>query len=407
MNKEVWPDHRTSNLWMSPVEKRMISASKAIRSTPGWVFRAQDVDTIEGWRSELMSNNGLSDDEATYVIDELGYYASVENACVGKNARPREFRVPVNISECISETVRLPSYDLSDLLEIYSDSVLDTLAAWESGVVYREPSPGSFVTPKRPIQPYSLRDEQIQIFVKMTNVYLSPDKPECAAEVWKSAGTQAEQIVATAMYLYDVDNIEQVSIDLRESVEMHEDVDLRDHFDSVVYGLNSTDGTSEYSNILGSIKLDEGDIVCYPNIYQRRILPLKLSDQTKAGHVKVMTVHFVDPSRKIASTAIVPPQQPHWKLCKRVVASSAFGRCLPEEIQIRIAKWVTGSMSLNEATMLRDNIGYMHYDCNFLNRTYLTNYALHLNVSSWYLNSGCANDTSNLGTSEQQPVAHA
>ncbi|KAJ2384305.1 hypothetical protein GGI05_005052, partial [Coemansia sp. RSA 2603] len=482
LNKVTWPVHRTSNLWISPVEKRMISGSKAIRIKPEWFYKAKDADTIKSWRSELKTKHGLTDSEAAYVINELKYYASVEHACVGSNTNPsaidmvwtssisnsdlkryvstvleempekwkswsdilkmkheydlvdsrtgkrwsygcrvlslvdpglypldylktpisdfpststhsmltnpefgkvpgsksswdaaicklnqkmrkrefpisefsltpsdemlryawlpseihvdradghvefqsyinnlhpidhaeaydiiapviskciplveqvltdlvhrREFRVPVNIDECISETVPLPTYDLSDLFDIYSDSLLDTLSAWESGVIYNEPSPGIFVSPKRPMDPYSLRGEQLQVFIQMTNVYLTPETPECASEIWKSAGTQAEHIVATAIYLYDVDNIEQVSIDMRESVEMHEGVDLRDHFDSVVYELNNTDGISEYSNNLGSIQLNEGDIVCYPNTYQRRILPLKLSDQTRAGHIK-------------------------------------------------------------------------------------------------------------------------
>ncbi|KAJ2360078.1 hypothetical protein IW150_007604, partial [Coemansia sp. RSA 2607] len=64
LNKVTWPVHRTSNLWISPVEKRMISGSKAIRIKPEWFYKAKDADTIKSWRSELKTKHGLTDSEA-------------------------------------------------------------------------------------------------------------------------------------------------------------------------------------------------------------------------------------------------------------------------------------------------------------------------------------------------------
>ncbi|KAJ1719148.1 hypothetical protein LPJ53_006031, partial [Coemansia erecta] len=122
MNSETWPDHRTSNLWMSPVEKRMISGSKAIRSTSGWFVRSQDADTIRDWRSELMTKHGLSDDAAAYVIDELGYYANIEHVCVGNNARP-------SVIDMVW-TGRISSFDLKHYVSTVLENMPEKWKSW-------------------------------------------------------------------------------------------------------------------------------------------------------------------------------------------------------------------------------------------------------------------------------------
>lgn len=40
--------------------------------------------------------------------------------------------------------------------------------------------------------------------------------------------------------------------------------------------------------------------------------PIRLADFTQSGHVKYLTIHLVDPNRRIMSTANVPCQRRDW-----------------------------------------------------------------------------------------------
>ncbi|KAJ1817092.1 hypothetical protein LPJ75_001814 [Coemansia sp. RSA 2598] len=140
-----------------------------------------------------------------------------------------------------------------------------------------------FIVPDRPLSGHSLRNMYLQVYVKMTNIYLEPDRQQCASEVWHTSGSNSERIVATAICAYDIDNIKDVAVELKEYVELDEGVDLRDHFTHLIYEAGVSEESPEYQNYLGKVRLDEGSIVCYPNTYQRRMLPLRLAEPTRSG----------------------------------------------------------------------------------------------------------------------------
>ncbi|KAJ2261837.1 hypothetical protein GGI01_001999, partial [Coemansia sp. RSA 376] len=83
----------------------------------------------------------------------------------------------------------------------------------------------------------------------------------------------------------------------------------------------------------------------------------KLADKSKTGHCKMLTFYFVDPSTRIPSTEIVPPQQQDWYFAD-ILASEPF-RSLPHLVVEGIMAKVDFPISLKEAKKLRPQV---HFD---------------------------------------------
>ncbi|KAJ2316992.1 hypothetical protein GGI00_006877 [Coemansia sp. RSA 2681] len=81
---------------------------------------------------------------------------------------------------------------------------------------------------------------------------------------------------------------------------------------------------------------------------------LKLADKTKPGHCKMLTFYFVDPSTRIPSTEIVPPQQQEWHF-EDILASEPF-HSLPRLVVDGIMDKVDFPISLKEAKQLRSQV---------------------------------------------------
>lgn len=63
---------------------------------------------------------------------------------------------------------------------------------------------------------------------------------------------------------------------------------------------------------LGSVTEVEDRCVVFPNIYQHKVEPFELVDKTNPGVRKILAFFLVNPTKTIASTAMVPPQQQDW-----------------------------------------------------------------------------------------------
>ncbi|KAJ1875820.1 hypothetical protein LPJ71_011594, partial [Coemansia sp. S17] len=77
---------------------------------------------------------------------------------------------------------------------------------------------------------------------------------------------------------------------------------------------------------------------------------LKLADKSKTGHCKMITFYFVDPSTRIPSTEIVPPQQQDWYFAD-ILASEPF-RSLPHLVVEGIMDKVDFPISFKAAKKL-------------------------------------------------------
>ena len=87
--------------------------------------------------------------------------------------------------------------------------------------------------------------------------------------------------------------------------------------------------------VMGSVPLELGRAVAWPNIYQHCILPPSLVDSTTPGYRTLLFFHLVDPETPILSTTSVPPQQEAWM--RRALLESLDQR-LPVEIVEKILR---------------------------------------------------------------------
>ncbi|MGW7265978.1 DUF4246 domain-containing protein [Streptomyces sp. NPDC054842] len=152
-----------------------------------------------------------------------------------------------------------------------------------------------------------LRGRRLQVIVKLATIHLTPDKPEYAGGSWHVEGMLNERIVSTGIYYWDSDNITESRLGFRAalddpSYEQNDDNGLRE-----VYGLEDEDALNQP---LGSVSTPAGRCLAFPNVFQHRVSPFRLTDPARPGYRKILAFFLVDPSQTIVSTSDVPPQQP-------------------------------------------------------------------------------------------------
>ncbi|KAJ2721409.1 hypothetical protein GGI07_003974 [Coemansia sp. Benny D115] len=211
-------------------------------------------------------------------------------------------RVDTNCSWYSEEEFEFEGSDDDDYSNKYEE--------WQENRNFYEPQPGVFEAPKRPLVPYSLQGRRLQAIVKMSSIVLTPEKPEYTGGSWHV------EALTTGLYYYDVENITESNLAFREAVDPilldYEQGDSRGL--SMVYDMFE-DGVDDFvpvSQPLGQIEAKNGRCVVFPNTYQHRVSGFKLADPTKPGHRKIFAFFFIDPSTRIPSTEIVPPQQLSW-----------------------------------------------------------------------------------------------
>ncbi|KAJ1826470.1 hypothetical protein LPJ56_002158, partial [Coemansia sp. RSA 2599] len=181
--------------------------------------------------------------------------------------------------------------------------------------------PEPFKTPDRPTTPYSLRGRRLQAIVKMSNIVLTPENPVYEGGAWHVEALANERIIATGIYYYDIENITENELDFRERVDEDLNYEQSDRRGlDLAYGIftrmeeEGGDDESEFpiSQEIGGIRSKNGRCIVFPNVYQHRVSGFELADKTKPGHRKIFAFFFIDPSTRIPSTEIVPPQQQEW-----------------------------------------------------------------------------------------------
>ncbi|KAJ2095865.1 hypothetical protein GGI16_005057, partial [Coemansia sp. S142-1] len=180
---------------------------------------------------------------------------------------------------------------------------------------------------------------------------------------WSVVGLGNERIIATGIFFYDVVNIAPASLQFRETVSGWDLEAEQFDIESVVkaYGIEQSQlmESDLVSQELGSVGIKDGRYVVFPNIHQFKMPELKLADKSKTGHCKILTFYFVDPSTRIPSTEIVPPQQQDWYFAG-ILASEPF-RSLPHLVVEGIMAKVDFPISLKVTKKLRPQV---HFDKN-------------------------------------------
>ena len=181
----------------------------------------------------------------------------------------------------------------------------------------------------------------LQMVLDVQVIDLTPQRTNYEGEEWHVQGQRNERLCATAIYVYSALNTTPAQISFRKRVHVEEAVIAKDYIQeppwaSDIYGARHGDPAIQH---MGDINLREGRLVTYPNIFQTRLMPFELMDKSKPGHVKLLTVHLVDPQRRMMSTSMVPPQRRDWWAEEVRRTNARFWR-LPTEIWVRIVESV-------------------------------------------------------------------
>ena len=153
----------------------------------------------------------------------------------------------------------------------------------------------------------------LQVIFKLTNILLTPEKPEYQGGSWHVEGALNEHIASTALYYYDQENITDSYLSFRQAIDAEEMTmkPAQSEYSSLemYYGVEQ-DGPAIQE--LGKVLTREGRMLAFPNVLQHCVHNFRLKDETKPGHRKILAMFLVDPHIKVLSTANVPPQQRDW-----------------------------------------------------------------------------------------------
>ncbi|KAJ2741665.1 hypothetical protein GGI20_005026 [Coemansia sp. BCRC 34301] len=240
-----------------------------------------------------------------------------------------------------------------------NDHLDEEYREWKKRATFVHPQPEPFAMPERPVTPYTLCGRRLQAIVRMSNIELTPNRPIYGGKDWSVAGLGNERIIATGIFFYDVANISPRSLQLREALCSWDFVAEQFDLYSVVkaYGIELSGPIREghlISQELGDVEIKDGRCLVFPSILQHKVPELKLVDRSKSGHCKMLTFYFVDPSTRIPSAAIVPPQQQDWQF-EDILAYEPF-RSLPSLVVDGIMDKVDFPISLKEAKRLRPQV---------------------------------------------------
>lgn len=199
-----------------------------------------------------------------------------------------------------------------------------------------------------PSDSVSLKNARLQVIVKMANIYLDEKNPQYPGGTFHIEGMSNEDIVATGIYYYDVENITESRLSFRFSTtenekRYHEHWKWNEQRHTHLYGLNS------YSSLiqeLGSIQTIEDRCVVFPNIYHHKVEPFELKDKSKPGHRKILVFFLINYQNNVLSTYDVPPQQSEW-FEYELIRGRCFGK-LPDDAVKIIVSYLDYPIQLSE-----------------------------------------------------------
>jgi septum formation topological specificity factor MinE len=211
------------------------------------------------------------------------------------------------------------------------------------------------------------RQSGLQIIVKLASIELTPEKPHFPVGGWHVEGQMNESICATALYYLDSENITDSSLSFRmqTSAYMNDDrgYDVGQdayHWMEAVYGTSLGCGNAPCLQNYGNVQTRQGRLLAFPNVFQHRVSPFELVEPTKPGHRRFIALWLVDPTKRIISTANVPPQQMTWYV-DALFGSSGKAReealsKLPAELLILLAEKGLTDVAANTNSRLSEEL---------------------------------------------------
>ncbi|KAL2852411.1 hypothetical protein BJY01DRAFT_259970 [Aspergillus pseudoustus] len=188
---------------------------------------------------------------------------------------------------------------------------------WEENRDIVQPEPGDF-DPKK-------------VIVKLSNIELTPEKPEYHGGTWHVEGALNEHICATAIYYYDSKNITESSLAFRQRI-FYDDV-----FDFLDYEQNYHEFLQRIFGMAQDVE-SRGRLLTFPNMLQHCVSPFGLADTSKPGHRKILALFLSE----------------EWWEEKRDAIFIVLPKRLPRELQDMVMENVdVGHITMNEACQYR------------------------------------------------------
>lgn len=231
------------------------------------------------------------------------------NLCLSRFQSPEYVRIPIpTFTDVYDERYQ---QHLDRVLKLYDENEEEAEEAEEEfekcKANYLKKFPPVYVEDP-PTIPYDLlAQKRIKVIVKMASIELTPEKPAYPGGTWHVEGTINEDIVATVLHYYDVENISELRLEFRVSFEdpAYEQNDAT--YCERIFGLKDEDAMVRF---LGSVEAKQGRTVVFPNQFQHHVAGFELKDKTRAGHRKILCFFLVDPGNEhvVATDAVAP----HW-----------------------------------------------------------------------------------------------
>ncbi|GLE11652.1 hypothetical protein PINS_up024201 [Pythium insidiosum] len=189
-----------------------------------------------------------------------------------------------------------------------------------------------------------LRGKTCQVIVKIAEIRLTPERPEYAGGSWHVEATNEERIIATGLCYAACENITESRLSFRVMVQEPDDEESTDLSTALELGLLNGGALMQS---LGSVTAVEGRGVVFPNIFQHRVEPFRLADPTKPGVRRLLAFFLVDPSTRVPSTAVTPPQQQQW--IERALEHQLRALELPRDVEQRVKRLANVGWRVEEA----------------------------------------------------------
>lgn len=319
--------------------------------------------------------------------DDLSWYRNVDEENEEKKKKYLEDLKKVKEYLCLPDSHQPDSpYDEiptdEDLIEDWADEDLHGAVKWKFRRIHgvKHPEPGISFNYEdwkagrscQPIIPPSghasthsktyeiklqeeFRQKGLQVIVKIAGTELDNDKTEWDGGSWHVEGLLNEHIIATAIYYYDVDNIDSSTISFRFEADMDSgefQYEQDEHAElEETFGARSLRDNGEGLQNLGSVGAKEGRMIVFPNTLQHCVGKFGRQDPSRPAHRRMVVLWLVDPEYRIVSTRNVPSMRRDWWI-EKVLAGS--GETIPADIKKEsdVIPWVLGSRLPAELTQM-------------------------------------------------------
>ncbi|KAK6340137.1 hypothetical protein TWF730_001908 [Orbilia blumenaviensis] len=156
-----------------------------------------------------------------------------------------------------------------------------------------------------------IKGRTVKVFVRVFSMVVPPGEEGVEGGDWTLTGTLNERVVATGVYCYSRENVTDPRLRLR-----------RNNFSTLHWKPQPQE--------VEGVPILENRAFVFSGNYEYKMPHLKLVDDKKPGHLKMVMFHLCDPDfGELLSTQDIIPQQPG--LYEKILRSSSLGT-LPEDI---------------------------------------------------------------------------